>query len=184
MLNENHNQNGVLECGGAWVGSGEQPMIPGCSARGAEGAGQDGDVQSPRAKVQSHVAREAEFEFLRLKTSFGEEHGMENGKSRTRTRTTTRTKNRNDKGMAIGALCLIVPPNSCGHARDRRGKAPSRQTLPAQSMTMWAVLESWCGQARVEFELRRLGFGMSGRRLRFGGGYSPISTYFHLLPRF
>ncbi len=36
----------------------------------------------------------------------------------------------------------------------RRGKAPSRQTLPAQSMTMRAVSSPWRGQAQHDFELR------------------------------
>ena len=37
---------------GKW-GNEESPMVAGCSARGAEGAGRDGDVQSPgpRSKV-------------------------------------------------------------------------------------------------------------------------------------
>jgi hypothetical protein len=119
---------------GKW-GNEEEPMLAGCSARGAGAGAQDGDVQSPGSKVQSQVAGEAEFEDWRLKMSIGEEHGMENGKSRTRTTTRTRMKNRNDGGMANGALCLIVPPNSCGRARDRRGKAPSPRHRISGSMS-------------------------------------------------
>ncbi len=52
------------------MGSAEKPMVAGCSAQGAEGAGRNGDVQSPESKVQSQVAGEAEFAFLRSKTSF------------------------------------------------------------------------------------------------------------------
>ncbi len=37
------------------LGSEESPMVAGCSARGAEGAGRDEDVQSPGSKVQSPV---------------------------------------------------------------------------------------------------------------------------------
>ncbi len=82
-------------------------MVAGCSARGAEGAERDGDVQSPGSKVQSHVAGEVEFEDWRLKTSFcaeghpegwppNAEKRMQEGDSITRTRTTTRTKTEGD----------------------------------------------------------------------------------------
>ncbi len=52
------------------MGSGEKPMGAGCSARDAGAGAQDGDVQSPGSKVQSQVAGEAEFEYLRSKTDF------------------------------------------------------------------------------------------------------------------
>ncbi len=54
---------------GKW-GNEDSPMLAGGSARGAEGAGRDGDVQSQKSKVQSHDAGEAEFEDWRLKTDF------------------------------------------------------------------------------------------------------------------
>ncbi len=139
------------------MGSEEKPMVAGCSARGAEGAGRDGDVQSPGANGQNRAAGEAEFEDWRLKTSFGvEEHpegwtpnGGENVQGpMTKAQINPKTQipscarsldiwfslglghwvlvilkmaNQfsnaqmpNDEGMAVDALCLFVPADSCG----------------------------------------------------------------------
>ncbi len=109
-------------------GNGNGPMGP---VRNAECGVRNKDVQSPWSKVDP--VRNSEygmrnFEFLRLKTSFGEEHGMENGKSRT----TTRTKNRNDEGMAFGALRLILPPESCGRLGSP-GKTPTSDVGAAEA---------------------------------------------------
>jgi hypothetical protein len=70
MVNKNINHDAGCGMQDAECESVQTPMNTGCSARGAEGAGQDGDVQSPRSKVQSHVAGEAEFDDLRSKTGF------------------------------------------------------------------------------------------------------------------
>ena len=42
--------------------------------------------------------------------------------------------------------CVLREP---GAAWDRRGKAPSRQTLPAQSMTVWSILKRGRDSARL-----------------------------------
>ncbi len=39
---------------------------------------------------------------------------------------------------------------------DRRGKALSRQTLAAQSMTMWSIMENGRDPARCDFGMRRM----------------------------
>ncbi len=208
-------------------------MVAGCSARGAEGAGRDGDVQSLRRKGQSHVAREAEFEDWRLKTSFwdkghpegwtpsGEEivrnqenaniehptsnaeHRTEDGDSITRTRTTTRTnyecrmgRGASPRGrrlvrprrarsprLALVGVCRLVPDV---FARDRRGKAPSRQTLPAQSMTIWSRLKRGRDSAGCDFGLRLSGRARKSAVQSAGqgrlGNCSLISSCFHLFP--
>jgi hypothetical protein len=110
MVNENNSHDAGCVLRDAGCEGMESPVFTGGLARLSEGAGQVEEVQSPKSKVPSRIVRKAEFEGLRSKTIFRQEHGMENGKWRAR----TRAKNRNDGGMAIGALCLIVPPDGSG----------------------------------------------------------------------
>ncbi len=73
MLNENHNQNGVLECRSDGVGGEESPMF---TVRNVGGGGRNENVQSPWSRVQSPAAageEGAEFEEVRLKMIFRSE---------------------------------------------------------------------------------------------------------------
>jgi hypothetical protein len=169
MLNENHNQNGVLAHGSVGVGVGKYPMFAVCSARGAEGDGQDGDVQSLKSKVQSRVAREAEFEDLRLKTKIQPEgealvsccvvlgwwrcRGKAPGDWRT-----PRPGGGAELGLQIQVSNIVhlfgavmCRPRLDSVAWDRRGKAPPPRQRPrhlisgslsgAQSKTLWSILK-------------------------------------------
>ncbi len=247
------------------LGSEESPMVAGCSARGAEGAGRDGDGQSPGAKVQSQVAGEAEFEDWRSKTSFSPNAVMVEGgislatdhrhptptsaigvhvgagshgctqigtgadkkdfltaekagsgrmvrekvlegracvelsqgaglfhvaalgdercpgevESRTRTRMTTRTKNRNDEGMAIGALCLFVPPDGCG-GLGSPGKSAVVADLAGAVHDAVGHFESWARFGAMRFWTAAAGTGSKVCRAASRG--RRVLEIVHILP--
>ena len=110
-------------------------------------------------------------------------------------------------GLMGHMACRLTPPSLCYgtawpevFAWDRREKAPSRRTLPAQSMTMWAILNHGRDQTLCDSGLQweprkrprhRISGSLSGRarmsavqpaeRERIGN-CSLISTCFHLIP--
>jgi hypothetical protein len=169
---------------GKW-GNEDSPMLAGCSARAAEGAGRDGEVQSPKSKVQSHVAGEAEFEFLRSNMNCRVEEHPEgwtpNGERNVQGPMPnvqswgTETLSAFGYGWTVG-----VPYFHSKAVGDFGSPRPGGDTICEVDPSFVFTPLLFRGKAAGAID----GYGSAGLRhwLQFGGGWSLISTCFHLFP--
>ncbi len=143
------------------LGNEDCPMFTGGLARFSEG----GDiVQSPTSKVQSwgrEVGGEAEFEYLRLKTIFwiGDtlKGGHRTGESRTKTGMINQFSNAqspNYEGMAVGALCRLLPPNRYG-CLGSPGKSAVAADLAGAVHDDVGDFQTWARAGAMRFAGRR-----------------------------
>ena len=99
--------------------------------------------------------------------------------------TTTRTKNRNDEGMAMGALCLFVPPDGSG-GLGSPGKTPTSNVgadLAGAVHDALVALELWARFCAMRFWTAAAGTGSNvcctaSRARAFG----KLFTDFQLFP--